>query len=51
MEGWLLAARKGEEKAVGSRWRAGCWRQGRGWEAVRSRGRLAVGGRKGMGRL
>ena len=50
MEGWLLAARKGERRLWGvggwlalggkagggetvrSRWRAGCWRQGRGWE-------------------
>ena len=41
MEGWLLEARKGEAvggeavrsrggETVRSRWRAGCWRQGRG---------------------
>ena len=34
---------------MGSRWRAGCWRQGRGGKAVRSRWRAGCW-RQGRGR-
>ena len=36
--GLAVGGKEGVGKTVRSRWRAGCWRQGKGGEAVRSRG-------------